>query len=109
MVIQGKDIEKYESGDKNVIPVELFWIWFPDARKSLNKHKVFNSKNSSQPVTYDHMLNSRRFNSLIYKEENIYEDRLIKDYIRDDALKMLLEADRIKSIIRDFEQDLWNN
>ena len=42
-------------------------------------------------------------------EENIYEDRLIKDYIRDDALKMLLEADRIKSIIRDFEQDLWNN
>ena len=73
VVIQGKDIEKYESGDKNVIPVELFWVWFPDARNSLNKHKVFNSKNSSQPVTYDHMLNSRRFNSLIYKEENIYE------------------------------------
>ena len=109
VVIQGKDIEKYESGDKNIIPVELFWIWFPDARKSLNKHKVFNTRNSSQPVTYDHMLNSRRFNSIIYKEENIYEDRLIKDYIRGDALKMLLEADRIKSIIRDFEQDLWNN
>ena len=47
--------------------------------------------------------------NLIYKEENIYEDRLIKDYVRGDALKMLLEADRIKSIIRDFEQDLWNN
>ena len=87
----------------------MFKLLLLDARKSLNKHKVFNSKNSSQPVTYDHMLNSRRFNSLIYKEENIYEDRLIKDYIRDDALKMLLEADRIKSIIRDFEQDLWNN
>jgi hypothetical protein len=55
------------------------------------------------------MLNSRRFNSIIYKEENIYEDRLIKDYIRDDALKTLLEAERVKSIIRDFEQDLWNN
>ena len=109
VVIQGKDIEKYESGDKDVIPVELFWVWFPDVRKSLNRHKVFNYKNSSQPVTYDHMLNSRRFNSIIYKEENIYEDRLIKDYIRDDALKTLLEAERIKSIIRDFEQDLWNN
>jgi gliding motility associated protien GldN len=107
VVVQGQDIKAYSEGDI-ITPVPLFWIWFPDARKSLNKHKVFNSKNSSQPVTYDHMLNSRRFNSTIYKEENIYEDRLIKEYIREDALKALLEAERIKSIIRDFEQDLWN-
>ena len=59
--------------------------------------------------TYDHMLNSRRFNSLIYKEENVYQDRDIKDYISDDALRMLLESERIKSVIRDFEQDMWNN
>ena len=89
--------------------VPLFWVWFPDARESLNKNKVFNSKNSSQPITYDHMLNSRRFNSLIYKEENVYQDRDIKDYISDDALRMLLESERIKSVIRDFEQDMWNN
>ena len=61
--------------------VELFWIWFPDARESLNTSTVFNTRNSSQPITYDHMLNSRRFNSLIYKEENVYEDRLINEYI----------------------------
>jgi gliding motility associated protien GldN len=48
--------------------VELFWVWFPDARTSLNASKVFNNRNSSQPITFDHMLNSRRFNSLIYKE-----------------------------------------
>ena len=36
--------------------VELFWVWFPDARSSLNKNKVFNTRNSSQPITYDHML-----------------------------------------------------
>lgn len=89
--------------------VELFWIWFPDARASLNKSKVFNTKNSSQPITYDHMLNSRRFSSMIYKEENVYEDREVKDYIYEDALRMLLESERIKSVIRDFEQDMWNN
>ena len=88
--------------------VELFWVWFPDARSSLN-NKVFNSRNSSQPITYDHMLNSRRFNSTIYKEENVYEDREVKDYIYEDALRMLLESERIKSVIRDFEQDMWNN
>jgi len=89
--------------------VELFWVWFPDARKSLNKSQVFNNRNSSQPITYDHMLNSRRFNSLIYKEENVYEDRKIQEYIFEDALKQLLESERVKSVIRDFEQDLWNN
>ena len=89
--------------------VELFWVWFPDARKSLNKSQVFNNRNSSQPITYDHMLNSRRFNALIYKEENVYEDRKIEEYIFEDALKQLLESERVKSVIRDFEQDLWNN
>ena len=55
------------------------------------------------------MLNSRRFNSIIYKEENVYEDRLINEYIFEDALQQLLESERIKNVIRDFEQDMWNN
>ena len=89
--------------------VELFWIWFPNAREVLNKYKVFNGRNSSQPITFDAMLNARRFNSVIYKEENIYEDRTIENYISKDALRQLLESERIKSVIRDFEQDMWNN
>ena len=87
----------------------LFWIWFPDAREVLNESSVFNTRNSSQPITFDHMLNSRRFNALIYKEENVYEDRTVQDYIFEDALQQLLESERIKSVIRDFEQDMWNN
>ena len=89
--------------------VPLFWVWFPDARESLNKSKVFNTRNSSQPITFDNMLNSRRFNSIIYQEENVYEDRAVNQYIYEDALRQLLESERIKSEIRDFEQDLWNN
>ena len=67
--------------------VELFWIWYPDARETLNQNSVFNSKNSSQPITFDVMLNARRFNSIIYKEENVYEDREVKDYIFEDAMR----------------------
>lgn len=89
--------------------VELFWVWYPNARVPLNNMKVFNSKNSSQQISFDHMLNSRRFNGLIYREENVHEDRQIKDYIYEDALRQLLESERIKTLIRDFELDMWNN
>ncbi|MGB1450061.1 MAG: gliding motility protein GldN [Flavobacteriaceae bacterium] len=96
-----------EPKDQDLIP--LFWIWFPDAREVLNNATVFNTRNSSQPITFDHMLNSRRFNAVIYKEENVYEDRQVQQYIFEDALQQLLESERIKSVIRDFEQDMWNN
>ncbi len=89
--------------------VELFWVWYPNARIPLNNMKVFNSKNSSQQISFDHMLNSRRFSGLIYREENVHEDRQIKDYIYEDALRQLLESERIKTLIRDFELDMWNN
>ncbi len=95
------------SDDPDILP--LFWVWFPDARETLNKHRVFNTRNSSKAITFDMMLNSRRFNSSIYKEENVYEDREVKEYIYEDALRQLIESDRIKSVIRDFEQDMWNN
>ena len=93
--------------DPEILP--LFWVWFPDARETLNKHRVFNTRNSSKSITFDMMLNSRRFNSSIYKEENVYEDREVKEYIYEDALRQLIESERIKSVIRDFEQDMWNN
>jgi gliding motility associated protien GldN len=93
---------------KNAL-VPLFWIWFPDAREALANNGVFNTRNSSQPITYDHMLNSRRFNATIYREENVYEDRQVNEYIYEDALRQLLESERIKSEVRDFEQDIWSN
>ncbi|MBT0606749.1 type IX secretion system ring subunit PorN/GldN [Aequorivita echinoideorum] len=88
--------------------VELFWIWFPGARDVLHKAKAFNRENTSQPISYDHLLNSRRFNAVIYKEDNVQGDRDVKDYIADNALMQLLESDRIKEQIRNIEIDLWN-
>ncbi|MDE0535525.1 MULTISPECIES: type IX secretion system ring protein PorN/GldN [unclassified Tenacibaculum] len=87
---------------------ELFWVYFPDARETLHNSKVFNPENSAQPLSYDNLLNARRFNSTILKEENIYGDRAISDYIRGNSLFQLLEANRIKEGIRDREMDMWN-
>lgn len=88
--------------------IELFWIFFPDAREVLHEAKSFNNKNSAMPVSFDQILNSRRFNSVIYKEENVYGDREIKEYMKDNAQSQLLEAERVKEKIRDFESDMWN-
>jgi gliding motility associated protien GldN len=88
--------------------VELFWVWFPGARGVLHKAKAFNRKNTSQPISFDHLLNSRRFHGVIYKEDNVQGDRGVNEYISDNALMQLMESDRIQEVIRNIEIDLWN-
>ena len=88
--------------------IELFWIFFPAAREVLHEAKAFNDKNSAMPISFDQILNSRRFNSVIYKEENVYGDRSIEEYMKDNAQNQLLESERVKEKIRNFESDMWN-
>ena len=88
--------------------VELFWVWYPDAREVLHQYKAFNKSNTSNPISYDHLLNSRRFSGMIYQEDNVQGDRQVAEYINDNALMQLLESERIKESIRNFEQDMWN-
>lgn len=96
-----------ESMDPNENKVELFWVWYPDARQILHEAKVFNQRNSAQPISFDMLLNARRFGAIIYKEDNVHGDRRVDDYIADNALFQLLESKRIKEVIRDREQDMW--
>ncbi|UII78304.1 gliding motility protein GldN [Flagellimonas sp. CMM7] len=96
-----------ESVDPGENKVELFWVWYPAARQVLHEAKVYNQRNSARPITYDMLLNARRFNAVIYKEDNVHGDREIDDYVFDNALFQLLESKRIKEVIRDREQDMW--
>src|SRR6478609_1375517 len=100
--------EAKEIGKENPDVIELFWVYFPAIRDVLHGATAFNDKNSAMPITFDQLLDSRRFNAVIYQEENVYGDRLIQDYIKENAQMELLESERIKEKIRDFEQDMWN-
>lgn len=104
----GKDVKRKQDDSTESIDKPLFWVFYPSARQVLHKAKVFNPKNVSQPISYDHLLNARRFNSVIVREENIYGNRKISEYIKGNALFQLLEADRIKESIRNKEIDMWN-
>ncbi len=86
----------------------IFWVWYPGARQILHDMKVFNQKNSAYPISFDHLLNARRFNAIVYREENIYGNRDVKDYVKGNALFQVLESNRIRESIRDKELDLWN-
>jgi gliding motility associated protien GldN len=103
------DINFIDSNDEaNRVPNALFWVFFPEAREVLHEAKAFNNKNSAMPISFDHLLNSRRFNGYMYKEENVYGDREVKAYVADNALMQMLESERIKDKIRNFEQDMWS-
>ena len=92
-----------------------FWIWYPSIRNELNKHLVFNDRNNNNRISFDALLINRRFSSYIYKYDNIYGDRTIRDYIRQRQgedkfqyqLRLIMESERIKKEILDFEVDMW--
>ena len=99
----GKNL-KDDDGKNNT---DLFWIWYPSLRKILHQEMVFNEKNNANRISFDQLLISRRFSSYIYKEDNLYGDRPISSY-KDKGLQSILESERIKKEILDFEQDMWN-
>ena len=88
--------------------IDLFWVFFPSVRDVLHENYAFNDKNSSAPISFDHLLNARRFNATIYQEENVQGDRKISEYMKENAQMQLLESERVKEKIRNFEQDMWS-
>ena len=97
--LKRQDFKKRES--------PYFWIWYPTLREMLHKEMVYNDRNSATSISFDQLLISRRFSSFIYKEDNIYGNRAIRSY-KDKGLQAILESERIKKEILDFEQDMWN-
>ncbi|MFP4469946.1 MAG: gliding motility protein GldN [Bacteroidota bacterium] len=82
----------------------LFWLYFPEIRPFLARYEVFNRHNSANRLSYDQLFLQRRFGSYIIKEDNVF-DRYIGDYAT--GVDALLEAERVKEEIRDFEGELW--
>ena len=83
----------------------LFWAYYPALRQILAKHRYFNVKNDATTITWADIMDMRYFSSYIYKESNVY-DRRIQDYTT--GVDAMLESERIKQEIFEFEHDLWS-
>ena len=94
---------KTSTGDK-VGENVLFWIYYPDARETLAREKIFNEANDGAPMTWEDVFEMRYFSSYIYKASNVKDLRLQDQYTGRD---LLLEAEKIKQEIFNMEHDLW--
>ncbi|MFN7116299.1 MAG: gliding motility protein GldN [Saprospiraceae bacterium] len=84
----------------------MFWVYYPDARKVLAKERVFNiTGNDASPLSWEDLMEMRFFSSYIIKESNVF-DRRLNDYLS--GVDILLEGEKIKQAIFNFEQDLWS-
>ncbi len=97
--------DKYD--DNNVIQGDelICWVYFPECRKVLATKEQFNLNNGTAArLSYDDVFMKRMFSSFIYKEENVY-DRTIGEYAA--GVDALLEAEKAKTKLFEFEQSLW--
>lgn len=85
----------------------LYWIYYPEAREFLSKIPVYNPYNNTEQYSFDDLFVQRKFKSYFVREANVYNDRLITDYVS--GREAQLESERIKKEIFDYEQDLWEN
>ena len=83
----------------------MYWCYYPDLRPVLAKYEVYNARNDAQRLSWEDLFESRMFESYIYKESNVY-DRKVSEYAT--GLDQLLESDRVKQQMFEFEHDLWN-
>ena len=90
--------------DGQSVPQPMFWINYDSAREVLAQAPYYNRSNSAARLSYDEVFLKRMFDSYIYKEENMF-DRNIREYAQ--GVDALLESERIKQSIIDFEQNLW--
>ena len=112
----GANTENLKDGVANPkLETTYFWIWYPSVRDELNNYLVFNDRNNNNRISFDAILVNRRFSSYIYKYDNVYGDRTIRDYIRkrngesnrQHQMRLIMESERIKKEILDFDVDMW--
>lgn len=99
-------IREYTKNDMEGIQKRmLFWVDYDEFRDLLVKRQVYNFQNDANRISFDDVFTKRYFSSRIIKETNPYDNRSIQVYAT--GIDAVLESDRIKNEIFNFEQDLW--
>jgi gliding motility associated protien GldN len=100
-------LPRYSSTGDKLGEELMFWIYYPDVRKSLAKFEVYNAKNSGARQTWEDYLESHMFSYYILKSTvNNVKNQYLSEYIKDPLFR-LLEGEKIKEKIFNYEQGLW--
>lgn len=88
------------------LQMKLFWINYNDCRTNLVQQEVYNNRNDALRLSFDDIFIRRRFSSIVMKESNVYNNRSIGSYAK--GVDAMIESDRIKNEMFNWEQDLWH-
>lgn len=101
-----KTILNADGSFRDVLPI--FWVYYPDLRPLLAKYEAYNGKNFGGRMSWEELFESRMFASRIVKSTvDNPGDNFIAGYIKDPILR-LLEGEKVKEKIFNYEQDLWS-
>jgi gliding motility associated protien GldN len=98
-------IREYANEAGEIVKRQTFWVNYPEARDLFARYEVFNATNDAQRRSFDDIFIKRYFGSYIVQETNMYDNRSIDSYAA--GIEAMLESERIKEEIFNFEHDLW--
>jgi gliding motility associated protien GldN len=100
-----KGVEVTDEANAEMSQMKVCWVYYPEARNLFSMHPVYNRFNDAQQISFDDLLMQRRFDSYIYAESNVFNNRLVSEYTT--GIETLIEGERIKESVTNLEQDLW--
>jgi gliding motility associated protien GldN len=87
----------------------VWWVYYPDLRPILAKYDVYNPKNLGAEMSWEELFESRMFSSYIVKStvDNPFNLSLSQIY-PNNTLFRLLDGEKVKDKIFNYEQSLWS-
>ena len=95
---------------ENLGDSEMFWIYYPDLRPVLSRYDVYNGKNFGGRMSWEDLFESRMFSGRITKTtiDNPFDIPIkLQKGLVDNGVFQLLEGERLKEKVFNYEQDLW--
>ncbi len=86
----------------------VFWLYYPDCREYFGSLEIYNPFNLSYRSTWEELWESKYYGSYIVKSsiQNPY-NLSIAGYIKDPIMR-LMESEKIKNEIFNYEQNVWS-
>jgi gliding motility associated protien GldN len=90
---------------------DVFWVYYPDMRPIFALYETYNGKNFGARMTWEELFESRAFSGRIIKStiDNPFDMPISANPgLKDNTVFQLLEGERIKEKIFNYELDLWS-
>lgn len=84
----------------------LFWLYYPECRPLFARWLAPSRWNDAERLSFEEIFHKRIFSSTITKVSNVYDRRINEHRTGVDAL---LESERQKDRLMEFEFDLWHH